>query len=285
MRPLAGVGLGLRHDHVKSLLASERPVDFIEIIPENWLRPRDRAALAPCIERWPTSPHSVHLSIGGPDPIDHEFLAAMRAAVAACDAPFFSDHLCYSSIGGIQTRELLPLPFSDEAIEHTVARIHAVKRELDVPLVLENATYYAVMPGSTMDEARFVTTVLAEGDCGFLLDVNNVFVNARNHGYDARAFIDQMPLERVVQLHVAGHHIDQDLDTLVDTHTAVARSEVWELFEYTLRRAGRMIPTIIEWDDPTPPLETLLDEVERARTHAAHALAQGQPAASFGTTA
>lgn len=286
MRSLAGIGLGLRHEHATSIVATERRLDFIEIIPENWLRPRDQLLLAPCVERWPTAPHSVHLSIGGPDPIDHDFLAAMRAAIARCDAPFFSDHLCYSSIGGIQTRELLPLPFSEEAVEHTVSRIREVQRALDVPLVLENATYYAVMPGTTMDEARFMKTVLEEGDCGLLLDVNNVFVNARNHGYDARAFIDQMPMHRVAQLHVAGHHYHSALDTLVDTHSAFTRTEVWDLFEYTLQRAGRLIPTVIEWDDELPPLDSLLDEVDRARARAEHAFAsQGQSGASFGTTA
>ncbi len=274
MRALSGIGVGLREELVKGLLATERQLDFIEIIPENWLRPRQRAVLASCTERWPTVPHSVHLSIGGPDPIDAEFMAAMRESIRATDAPFFSDHICYSSIGGLQTRELLPLPFSEEAVEHTIARIAEVKRQLDVPLVLENPTYYSVMPGSTMDEATFLHTILVEGDCGMLLDVNNVYVNSRNHGYDPRAIIDRIPMERVHQLHLAGYHLHARLDTIVDTHARPISDEVWALFRYTLQRAGRLIPTCIEWDDDLPPVEELLDHVDLARRHAHEALQQ-----------
>jgi hypothetical protein len=210
----------------------------------------------------------------GPDPFDPEFMAAMRDWIKRIDAPFFSDHICYSELGGLQTRELLPLPFSEEAIEHTVARIREVKAQLDVPLVLENPTYYSVMPGSTLDEAMFLRTILAEGDCGMLLDVNNVHVNATNHGYDARALIDQMPMERVQQLHLAGYRVHRALDTIVDTHSRPISDEVWALYRYTLQRAGRLIPTCIEWDEDLPPVEEMLDYVDLARSHAAAALQQ-----------
>ncbi len=272
VRDVAGFGIGLRYEHVADLQASARQVDFLEIIPENWMRPRERALLQPVIERWPIIAHSIHLSIGGLDPLDLPFLASMRDAVGRVQSPVFSDHICYSAIDGMQTNELLPLPFSDEAIDNTLARIAAVKRELAVPLVLENPSYYSVMPGSTMEEGTFIRRIIEEGDCGMLLDVNNVFVNSQNHGYDPRVLIDQMPLDRVFYIHLAGHRTREHLDTIVDTHSRPIRDEVWSLYEYTLARARRQIPTLIEWDSDLPSLGALLDELDRARAHAATAL-------------
>jgi uncharacterized protein (UPF0276 family) len=272
MAEIAGIGLGLRDELYDELLASDGGVDFLEIVPENWLARGRAKRLDRCRERWQLVPHSIHLSIGGPDPIDREFLDAIGRFNHRFDAPFFSDHVCYSSVGGIHTEELLPLPFSAEAIEHTVARIREVRALLDVPLVLENPTYYATMPGSELDEATFLTTLLAEGDCGMLLDINNVYVNSVNHGYDPYAFLDRMPMERVRQLHVAGHARDSALDTLVDNHGAATKGDVWKLFEHALRRAGRMIPTVLERDNNIPPFAELLDELELARRHARIAL-------------
>ena len=272
VRDIAGIGLGVRREFVSELAATTREIDFIEIVPENWIRPQTRGLIDPCVERWPTVPHSIHLSIGGPDPMDLEFLAAMREITHRIEAPFYSDHVCYSKVHGIHTGELLPMPFSDEAIAHIATRAAEVRARLEVPLVLENPTYYSVMPGSTMDEATFLTTLLTAADCGMLLDVNNVWVNARNHGYDAQAFIDRMPMDRVRQLHMAGHDYNEPLDTIVDTHGAAVRDEVWALYRYTLQRAGRLIPTVIEWDNKVPAMEQVIDEVDKARTHAAAAL-------------
>jgi uncharacterized protein len=275
MAEIAGIGLGLRDEFLADLLATDRGVDFLEIVPDNWLGRGRQAQLDRCRERWALIPHSIHLSIGGPDPIDRDFLAAMHRLSRAIDAPFFSDHVCYSSVGGIQTGELLPLPFSAEAIEHTVARIREVEAALDLPLVLENPTYYATMPGSELDEATFLTTLLAEGGCGMLLDINNVYVNSVNHGYDPYAFLDRMPMDRVRYLHVAGHAHEPALDTLVDNHGAPTKPDVWTLYEYTLRRAGRLIPTVLERDNNIPPFAELLDELDVARRHAAAALGGG----------
>jgi uncharacterized protein (UPF0276 family) len=272
VRDIAGIGLGVRQEFVAEIATTPREIDFIEIVPENWIRPQTRGLIDPCIERWPTVPHSIHLSIGGPDPMDLAFLAAMREITRKIRAPFYSDHVCYSKVHGIHTGELLPMPFSAEAIEHIAARAAEFRANMDVPLVLENPTYYSVMPGSTMGEAEFLTTLLAEADCGMLLDVNNVWVNARNHGYDAHAFIDRMPMDRVRQLHMAGHDYNEPLDTIVDTHGAAVRDEVWTLYRYTLKKAGRLIPTVIEWDNKLPPLAQVLDEVDKARAHAATAL-------------
>jgi len=273
VRALAGIGLGLRHEFLEDLQNTTRAIDFLEIVPEMWLRPSQRGWLEPVADRWPVVPHSIHLSIGGPDPIDAQFVCVINEIVRRLDAPFYSDHLCYSSVGGLQTGELLPLPFSDEAIDHVVARCRELAGMLEVPLVLENPTYYSVMPGSTMDEAVFINRILDEADCGMLLDVNNVYVNARNHGYDAHAFIDRMPLDRVRQIHLAGHLHDRQLDTLVDNHGSAVVDDVWALYRYTLAKAGWLIPTIIEWDNNLPTLDRVIDEVDRAREHAAVALA------------
>jgi uncharacterized protein (UPF0276 family) len=277
-RALAGIGVGLRSEFAAELPLTQRQVDWLEIVPENWANTggQGRRNLLANLERWPLVPHSTALSIGGPDPFDEEYLGWMRDLCRLIDAPFFSDHICYAFLGGIHTHELLPLPLSEEAAEHTVARIRALKARFDVPLVFENPTVYATMPGSTMDEATFLNLVLAEADCGMLLDVNNVYVNGQNHGFDPYAFLDRMPLDRVRQLHLAGH--TRFPDVIIDSHRGPIIDEVWKLYRYTLARAGRLIPTLIEWDSEIPPLDEVLDEVDRARAHAATALALAEAA-------
>jgi uncharacterized protein (UPF0276 family) len=274
-RQLAGIGVGLRDAFAAELVHTTRRVDFLEIVPECWTKART-TLLAPHLERWPIVPHSTALSIGGPEPFDGEYIRTMREICRQIAAPFFSDHICYSFINGLHTGELLPLPFSEEAAEHTVRRIREVQDRLDVPLVLENASYYATMPGTLMDEASFILTLLSETECGMLLDVNNVYVNSRNHAFDPYAFIDRMPLDRVWQLHVAGHgqvpSFPRVAGLILDTHRGPIIEDVWALYRHTLTRAGRLIPTIIEWDLVIPPLDVVLDEVDRARQHAVSAL-------------
>jgi uncharacterized protein (UPF0276 family) len=267
-----GVGVGLRRVFARELAATERPLDWLEITPENWMffGGERRHLLDACAERWPLSPHGVSLNVGGIDPLDDTYLDGMRALCRRLDAPWWSDHLCYSSIGGRPLHDLLPLPFTDEAVENAAARARRCEERVGAPLVIENATFYSHMPGATMDEAAFLRAFLDASGCGMLLDVNNVYVNAQNHGFDACAFIDRMPLERVRQIHVAGHTDKGDL--IVDTHIGPIIDEVWALYRYTLARAGRMIPTLVEWDQEIPPLERVLDEVDRARAEAAAAL-------------
>lgn len=271
-RDAIGFGVGLRSSFMADLLATSRQVDWLEIIPENWAGSggTGRRMLDACRERWPLVPHSTALSIGGPDPFDELYLGWMRDLCRHVRAPWFSDHISYSLIGGLHTHELLPLPFSDEAAEHIVDRIRQAQARFEVPLVFENPTWYAAMPGSTMDEASFLCRVIGEGGCGMLLDVNNVFVNCANHGGDPYAFIDRMPLDRVRQIHLAGHTRRHGL--VVDTHRGPIIDEVWALYRHALSRAGRLIPTLIEWDTDIPPLDEVLDELDRARAHAAAAL-------------
>lgn len=259
-----GAGIGLRREFFDTLPSTGRRVDWLEIIPENFMvfGGRPDAVLGRCRERWRCVPHGVALDIGGPDALDGEYLENLRALVRRLDAPFFSDHLCYSRLGGRYLHDLLPLPFNEAVVDHVVPRIREAVDRVGRPFVLENPSYYARMPGQTLDEAAFIGHILEEADCGMLLDVNNVYVNARNHGYDPRAFIDALPLHRVVQIHLAGHEVRPDV--VIDTHGAAVCDEVWSLFEHTLTRTGP-VSTLIEWDQDIPSLEAVLDHADKAR--------------------
>ncbi len=265
MAEICGIGIGLRRDFVQEMATTKRRVDFIEITPENWagFGGWRRYHLDACLARFPSIGHSVSLSIGGADPLDAQFLDAMAALYERMGAPFWSDHVCYSSVQGQPLHDLLPMPFTHEAVDHIAKRVRQAQSHVGRPLVLENATFYAHMPGAQMDEADFLCATLAAADCGMLLDVNNVYVNSQNHGFDARAFLNRMPLERVRYLHLAGH--TPTADAIIDTHIGPIIEPVWDLYRYTLQAAGRLIPTVIEWDQEIPPLDTVLDEVDRAR--------------------
>jgi len=278
-RPIRGIGLGMRRQHMDDLVSAQRPIDFLEVLPENWLcyGGQRRKQLHACMDRFVCVSHSVSLSIGGTDPLDQELLDAIALFCERADAPFFSDHLCYSTVLGQPTHDLLPLPFSNEVARHIAARVAQAQAHVGRPLLLENATYYLPMPGAELDEAGFLGSVLVAADCGMLLDINNVYVNSRNHGYDPFAFIDQLPLERVQQLHLAGH--TQRGEVIIDTHIGPIIDPVWALYRYTLRRAGRLIPTLIEWDQDIPALDVLLAEVDRARAAADRALASASASA------
>ena len=278
MSSIAGIGLGLRKPFAAALLESERLVDWLEVTPENWVffGGHARRLLDACAERWPLVPHSVSLDVGGSGALDPVFLDAVAGLVQRADAPFWSDHLCYSSLHGRPLHDLLPLPFTQEAAMHAARRARQAQDRVGAPLVLENATYYSLMPSAEMDEAAFLCAVAGQTGCKLLLDVNNVFVNSKNHGFDPYGFIDRMPLAQVAQLHVAGHTQREDL--VIDTHIGPVPDAVWDLYRYTLRRAGRLIPTLVEWDAEIPALDVVLDEVDRARAHAAAALAGLPPA-------
>lgn len=276
--PIAGIGVGLRLAFVEELATTRRQVDFVEITPENWATfgGRRRRQLEACLERFPCIAHSVSLSIGGLEPLDSEFLDAMAALTERLDSPFFSDHVCYSTVAGQPVHDLLPLPFTHEAVAHLAGRIRQTEAHLGRPLVLENATFYSHMPGAELDEADFLRATLEQGGCDLLLDLNNVYVNSRNHGFDPYAFVDRMPLERVRYLHLAGH--TQRENVIIDTHIGPIIEPVWALYRHTLRRAGRLVPTLIEWDQDIPALDEVLDELDRARDLADEALSQPLPA-------
>ncbi len=282
-----GIGIGLRRDLAQEMSETSRRLDLIEVMPENWIcfGGKRRRQLLRCLERFPAVTHSISLNIGGVDPLDNQLLDGLAGFCEQHEVAFWSDHVCFSSVLGKPTFDLLPLPFTRQVIAHAAPRIKQAQAHVGRPLILENATFYAQMPpppgtppADVLDEASFICELLEAGDCGMLLDVNNVYVNSRNHGFDPRTFIDRMPLSRVRQIHLAGH---TDLGhVIIDTHIGPIIDPVWDLYAYTLRRAGRLIPTIIEWDAEIPPLDQVIDEAERARAVAEQALAQAAPPAS-----
>ena len=264
-------GVGLRRPHFDDILENWPGVDFLELISENYMdfggRPRD--VLRQAGERFPMVLHGVNLSIGGLDPLNMDYLVKLRELAEVVDPPWFSDHLSYSSHWGVEYHDLLPLPFNEEAIDHVVRRIKTVQDTVGRPFLLENPSYYVELPGKEMSEAEFLGEILERADCGLLLDVNNVYVNGTNHGYDPYEFMDQMPAARVRQYHMAGH--DDSGSFLVDTHGSHIIPEVYDLFRYTLQNVGPAW-TLLEWDNTIPDIHVLLRENGHIRRAAAEAL-------------
>lgn len=265
-------GLGLRRQHFDAVLAEAPAVDFFEILTENYLTlgGRARATLEQVAARWPVVMHGVSLSIGSTDPLDLDYLTRLRALADQLDASIVSDHLAYASRGGVHYHELVPLPFTEAVVRHVVERVTRVQELLGRRLTLENPTYYFAAPGAELSEAEFIGEVARRADCLLLLDVNNVWVNAKNHGYDPRAFLRQLPLERVTQVHLAGH--DATGEFVIDTHGAPIVPEVLALYRDVLPRVGD-VWTVIERDQNVPPLAELVRELSVVRR-----LAAGEPA-------
>lgn len=262
--PARSAGLGLRRAMLDALLAAPAGAfDFLECAPDNWIGVGGPTGekLAALSSRHPLSCHGLSLSLGGPDPLDDHFLRQTRDFLDRHRAVLYSEHLSYCSAGG-QLYDLLPLPFTGEAVRHVAARIRQVQDALGRRIAVENVSYYAA-PYQALAETDFVTAVLAEADCDLLLDVNNVFVNAANHGYDARAFIAAMPTPRIASIHIAGHH-DEDDGLKIDTHGAAVKDDVWDLLGFAYATHG-LRPTLLERDFNLPPLGELLGEVEGIR--------------------
>lgn len=255
-----GVGIGLRRAHFEAFSSGTADPEWIEVVPEAFLGVGGlaRRALATARERGAVIPHGVSLDLGGDAPLSESRLSSLGRWLESIEAPYHSDHVCTSASGGVESFDLLPLPFSEEAAEHVGERARHVRARLGLPLVLENVTYYARMPGSTWSEGRFLTEVLERADCGLLLDVANVLVNAKNHGLDPIASLEALPLERTVHIHLAGHRYDPVWGMVVDDHACAVAEETLALYEHALVRIGRPIPTLIEWDQRLPSLETLL---------------------------
>jgi uncharacterized protein (UPF0276 family) len=257
-------GLGLRRALLGPLRdAAPGAFDFLECAPDNWIGVGGRfgAALAELGERHPLACHGLSLSLGGTAPLDDTHLQRLRRFLDAHRVPVFSEHLSYCTDDG-QLYDLLPLPFTDEAVHHVAGRIRRVQDALGRRLAVENVSYYAA-PHQAMAEIDFVTAVLEEADCDLLLDVNNVFVNAINHRYDALAFLDRLPSRRIACIHVAGHYDEAD-DLKVDTHGAPVKADVWALLDAAYARFG-VRPTLLERDFHFPPFAELLDEVAMIR--------------------
>lgn len=279
-RPMHGFGLGLRPQHYDALLSTEgdppaSPLpDWLEIVSENYMVDGGRplAMLDRIRERWPLAMHGVSLDIGGSDPLDRDYLRALARLARRVRPALVSDHLCWTRHAGVQLHDLLPLPCNDDTLRHVAARVRQVQDALGTRLVLENVSSYLRFANSTMDEAEFLSALVVETGCGLLLDVNNVYVNAHNHGIDGMQYIDALPRHAVRQLHLAGHSVDAlGSGLLIDTHDAPICAEVWDLYARALRRFGA-VPSMIERDDDIPPLADLLVELDIARGIAADSL-------------
>jgi uncharacterized protein (UPF0276 family) len=263
-RPSPGFGLGLRSAHYQSFLAGRPRVDWLEIISENYMVPGGQplATLDRLRADYSMAMHGVSLSIGGTDPLDLDYLRRLAALARRIEPLWISDHLCWTGIGGRNLHDLLPLPYSEEALGHVADRIAAVQDALGRRLLLENVSSYVDFAASTMAEWEFLAALTARTDCLLLLDVNNVHVSAFNHGFDPADFIAGIPAERVQQIHLAGQ--EDNGDHLVDTHDHPVADPVWALYEAALRRCGP-VATMIERDDRIPPLDALVTELDQAR--------------------
>lgn len=266
--PLHGFGLGLREPHHAEVLRDRPPsIDWFEIISENFMDGHDGyfEFLADLRADYRLVPHGVSLSIGSTDPLNLEYLAKLKRLADHIDAPYVSDHVCWTGVGGRTTHDLLPVPYTEEALTHMVARAREVQGRLERPLVLENPSSYVTFKASAMAESEFMARLAEEADIGILLDVNNVYVSAFNHGFDARAYIDAIPTGRIRQVHLAGH--DHCGTHIIDTHDAAVVDEVWDLYRYTIASKGA-VPTMVEWDGKIPEFEVLLAELDKARAAA-----------------
>ena len=270
---LYGAGLGLRRSMAASL-AEQVPeeIDFLELAPENWvhLGGRLRKQLDAIAEQKTLIAHGLSLSIGGPAPLDQELLLSIRDFLAAYDVPVYSEHLSYTGDDG-QLYDLLPLPLTEEAVHYTASRIRKVQDLLGRRMAIENVSYYGTQKRD-LGEAEFVRAVVEEADCDLLLDVNNVYVNSVNHGYEPMDFIRSMPKERISYLHVAGHYVESD-GLIVDTHGADVIDPVWQLLQETYARMG-VRPTLLERDFNIPPMEELLLSLGTIKDLQAGALAR-----------
>jgi len=270
--PIQGFGLGLRTEHYADFLEARPAVDWLEVISENYMVPGGKplARLDAIRRDHAMVMHGVSLSIGSTDALDLDYLRDLKALTRRIEPAWISDHLCWTGVDHHNVHDLLPMPYTEAALRHLTARVQQVQEVLGRRLLLENVSSYVSFGADEMNEWEFIAELAKRADCELLLDVNNVYVSSRNHGFDARSFVDAMPRERVRQIHLAGH---EDHGThCVDTHDHPVCDAVWALYAHTVRRFGP-VPTMIERDDHIPPLAELLAELDHARRVQTEALA------------
>ena len=270
MFPRLGYGVGLRPAHYRDVLDGKHAVDWFEVTSENFFGAggNPRRVLRAVRERYPVALHGVSLSIGTTDPVDDRYLDKLVRLAAEIEPAMVSDHLCWSSLGGHTVHDLWPLPYTEEALAHVVLRVRRVQDRLGRRILLENPSSYIEFRASVIPEAEFLAEVARRADCGILLDVNNLYVSARNHGFDPDAYLAAIPAERVGYVHLAGH--TDAGDHLLDTHDHSVADGVWALYRSAVRRFGP-VSTLVEWDDLIPPLDIVVEEAERARREARRA--------------
>lgn len=267
-----GFGLGLRVDHYDDVLRDQPPVDWFEIISENYMVDGGKPLhyLDRIRELYPMVMHGVSLSIGSTAPLDFDYLAALKKLMTRVRPAWVSDHLCWTGVAGTNLHDLMPMPYTEEAISHVADRVGRVQDYLGTRILLENVSSYVTYQTSRVSEWDFLTAVAERADCLILLDINNIYVSSQNHGFDPHRYIDAIPIGRVQQFHLAGHSRNRNL--IIDTHDYPVPDPVWALYSYALARFGE-VATMIERDDNIPPLAELLAELGNARDLARHALA------------
>lgn len=262
--PYLGFGLGLRTQHYTDILDGDPRVDWFEVISENFMVPGGQplAILERIAARYPVVMHGVSLSIASTASFDEDYLDGLVALAKRVQPKWISDHLCWTGVHGVNLHDLLPIPYTREALDHVVARVHHVQERIGRALCLENVSTYVQFDRSEMPEWEFISELTRRTGCWLLFDVNNVYVSAFNHGYEAMDFLNGIPADRVIQFHLAGH--SDMVNYVVDTHDHPVRTEVWDLYQAALRRFGP-VSTMIERDDHIPPLPELVEELDHAR--------------------
>ncbi|MBI2785700.1 MAG: DUF692 domain-containing protein [Legionella longbeachae] len=262
--PFLGFGLGLRPDYYEEILAKKPVLDWFEIITENYLVPGGKPLyyLDKIRAHYPIVMHGVSLSLGSSDPLDWDYLQQLKALAVRVEPVWISDHLCWTGVNGINAHDLLPIPYTRQAISHIVSRIHQIQDFLGRQILIENVSSYLTYKQSEMSEWEFILEIVKQADCYILLDVNNVYVSSINHQFNPLSYIQAMPAERVAQIHLAGH--SNHGDYIIDTHDAPVIQPVWDLYAATLKCLGP-VSTMIERDDNMPPLAELLAEIEQAK--------------------
>jgi len=258
-----GIGIGLRAAHYSQILKQHPDVGWFEIISENYMIDGGRplAILDEILARYRVVQHGVSLYFGSVEPLNREHLKRLKGLVRRTKTPWISDHLCWGSVDGRYTHDLLPLPYTKEAVRVTAQKIREATDFLEVPIAVENLSSYAEFKHSEMTEWEFLSEVCEQADCGILLDINNIYVSSRNHGFDPYVYLNHVPIERVAQFHIAGH---SDLGNhLLDTHDHPVSDPVWRLYASAIKRVGPTA-TLLEWDDKLPSLDRLLAEAQKA---------------------
>jgi hypothetical protein len=264
--PDLGIGIGLRTVHFKHILDSKPAIDWFEVLSENYMDTGGRPlyVLDRVAERYPIALHGVSMGVGNTEPLNLEYLRKLKALAERTRAHWVSDHLCWTGILGRNTHDLLPMPYTEEALRHTTRKVKQASEYLERPLIIENPSSYVEFAASSMPEWEFLARLAEAADCGLLFDVNNVYVSSFNHGFDPNVYIDAIPADRVVQYHVAGH--THKGTHIVDTHSDHALDEVWELYRRAWQRTGP-VATLYEWDENIPEFEVVHAEALRAKAH------------------
>ena len=262
--PHLGFGVGLRSAHYDHILREKPAVDWFEVISENYMAKGGRPiyVLERVAERYPVVLHGVSLSIGSVDPLNFDYLRSLKRLADRIKPRWISDHLCWTGISGKNLHQLLPMPFTTDTLRHTLERVKIVQDFLEAPIALENASTYLEFAFSDLSESEFLSTLAREAPCAILLDVNNVYINSQNHGFDANAFIDSMPERHVIQLHLAGHR--KHSTHIVDTHDCPVSDPVWTLYCQAYKRFGG-VSTLVEWDGSIPAFDIVHAEALKAK--------------------